>query len=137
MINEKYNEENTKKVQELTKKLEEEFARRNYLLTQCNHIVAKANREQDRQLLELLQNSDSVDFAQPYPSEDEKYIIYEKHPEKYKLTAIRGQAIRKIFKLLIERAQSVIAAGYDGLGVQDLKDLAFNEYGIDLEENDG
>ena len=132
-MNSKYNEENTKKVQELTKKLEEEFARRNYLLTQCNHIVAKANREQERQLLELLKNSDSVAFAHPYPSEDEKYIIYEKHPEKYKLTAIRGQAIRKIFKLLIERAQSVIAAGYDGLGVQDLKDLAYNEYGIDMD----
>lgn len=134
MINEKYNEENTKKVQELTKKLEEEFARRNYLLTQCNHIVAKANREQEKQLLELLQNSCSVNFAQAYPSEDEKYIIYEKHPEKYKLSAIRGQAIRKIFELLIERTQSVIAAGYEGLGVQDLKDLAFNEYGIDMEK---
>lgn len=32
MINEKYNEENTKKVQELTKKLEEEFARRQEML---------------------------------------------------------------------------------------------------------
>lgn len=42
--------------------------------------------------------------------------------------------IRNVFELLIERVQSVIAAGYDGLGVQDLKDLAFNEYGIDLEE---
>lgn len=134
-MNSKYNEENTKKVQELTERLEREFARRNYLLTMCNQIVMKANREQEKQLLELLQNSDSVDFAQPYPSEDEKYIIYEKHPEKYKLSAIRGQAIRKIFELLIERAESVIAAGYDGLGVQDLKDLAFNEYGIDMEEN--
>lgn len=44
--------------------------------------------------------------------------------------------IRNVFELLIERAQSVIAAGYDGLGVQDLKDLAFNEYGIEVEEND-
>lgn len=77
-MNTKYNEENTKKVQELTKKLEEEFARRNYLLTQCNHIVAKANREQERQLLELLQNSDSVAFAQPYPSEDENKKLREK-----------------------------------------------------------
>ena len=32
MINEKYNEENTKKVQELTKKLEDEFARRREML---------------------------------------------------------------------------------------------------------
>lgn len=32
MINEKYNEENTKKAQELTKKLEEEFARRQEML---------------------------------------------------------------------------------------------------------
>lgn len=134
-MNSKYNEENTKKVQELTERLEREFARRNYLLTQCNHIVAKANREQEKQLLELFKSSDTVDFAQPYPSGDEKYIIHEKHPERYKLSAIRGQTVRKIFELLIERAESVIASGYDGLGVQDLKDLAYNEYGIDMEGN--
>lgn len=32
MMNTKYNEENTKKVQELTKKLEKEFARRQEML---------------------------------------------------------------------------------------------------------
>lgn len=88
MINEKYNEENTKKVQELSKRMEEEFQRRNALLL-------------------ALQKS-GKDF--------EKKIVY------------------GVFTLLIERAQSVIDAGYEGLGVQDLKDLAFNEYGIDMEK---
>lgn len=89
MKSEKYNEENTKKVQELSKRMEEEFQRRSALLL-------------------ALPKSDK-NF--------EKKIVY------------------GVFVLLIERAQSVIAAGYEGLGIQDLKDLAFNEYGIDLEEN--
>lgn len=88
MINEKYNEENTKKVQELSKRMEEEFQRRNALLL-------------------ALQKS-----AKDY----EKKIIF------------------SVFTLLIDRAQSVIDAGYEGLGVQDLKDLAFIEYGIDMEK---
>ena len=89
MKSEKYNEENTKKVQELSKRMEEEFQRRNALL------------------LALLKSDKNF----------EKKIVY------------------GVFVLLIERAQSVIAAGYEGLGVQDLKDLAFNEYGIDMEKN--
>ena len=88
MINEKYNEDNTKKVQELSKRMEEEFQRRNALL------------------LALLKSDKDY----------EKKIIF------------------SVFTLLIERAESVIASGYDGLGVQDLKDLAFNEYGIDMEK---
>lgn len=120
MINEKYNEENTKKIQELTKKLEEEFARRNYLLTQMTQIIASANKEQEKQLFELWKHINSENFVQPFPSDaDERKII------------------RGVFELLIERAQSVIAAGYDGLGVQDLKHLAFNEYGIDMDKNNG
>ena len=117
MINEKYNEENTEKVQELTKKLEEEFARRNYLLTQCNSIVVKANRKQEKELLSLLKERKPVpvEIFKPFTEDEEKSII------------------RGVFELLIERAQSVIASGYEGLGVQDLKDLAFNEYGIDME----
>ena len=88
MKSEKYNEENTKKVQELSKRMEEEFQRRSALLA--------------------------------LPKSDKNF-------EK--------KIVCGVFVLLIERAQSVIAAGYEGLGVQDLKDLAFNEYGIDLEEN--
>lgn len=43
--------------------------------------------------------------------------------------------IKSVFALLIKRAETVIDAGYEGLGVQDLKDFAFNAYGIDMEEN--
>lgn len=114
-MNSKYNEENTKKVQELTERLEREFARRNYLLTQCNQIVMKANREQEKQLLELLE----VSNIQPIQS--------------YVTDMTERKIIKGVFELLIERAESVIAAGWDGLGVQDLKDLAYNEYGIDMD----
>lgn len=116
-MNSKYSEENTKKVQELTERLEREFARRNYLLTQCSQIVMKANCEQEKQLLELLEVS-NIEPIQSY------------------VTDMTGRKIIKsVFELLIERAESVIAAGWDGLGVQDLKDIAYNEYGIDMEGN--
>lgn len=116
-MNGKYIEENTKKVQELTERLEREFARRNYLLTQCNQIVMKANREQEKQLLELLAVS-NIEPIQPCVTDMTKRKI-----------------IKSVFELLIERAESVIAAGWNGLDVQDLKDLAYNEYGIDMEGN--
>lgn len=117
MISEKYNEENTKKVQELTKKIEKEFARRNDFLTKIDNLVVKANKKQTKELLSLLKESKPmpVEIFKPFTEDEEKSII------------------RGVFELLIERAQSVIASGYEGLGVQDLKDLAFNEYGIDME----
>lgn len=117
MIKEKYNEENTKKVQELTKKIEKEFARRNDFLTKIDNLVVKANKKQTKELLSLLKESKPmpVEIFKPFTEDEEKRII------------------RGVFELLIERAQSVIASGYEGLGVQDLKDLAFNEYGIDME----
>lgn len=114
-MNGKYIEENTKKVQELTERLEREFARRNYLLTMCNQLVMKANREQEKQLLELLEVS-NIQPIQSYVTDLEERKI-----------------IKGVFELLIERTESVVKAGYDGLGVQDLKELAYSEYGIDMD----
>lgn len=116
MKSEKYNEENTKKVQELSKRMEEEFARREAAMKEIMRTVIRTNGEQERKLDEII-SSDGKKTFESVSKELEKKIV------------------RSVFVLLIERAQSVIAAGYEGLGVQDLKDLAFNEYGIDLEEN--
>lgn len=50
--------------------------------------------------------------------------------EEYGLNVARG-----IIERLIERTKAVNKAGYDGLGVQDLRMFAA-EYGVFLEEDD-
>lgn len=96
--------------------MEEEFARRSLLLRDdlLTEII-KENRGMESRIIEK--------FKGKFTPETE--FEYEK---------LEKDIVRNVFELLIERAQSVIAAGYEGLGVQDLKDLAFNEYGIDMEK---
>lgn len=118
MMSEKYSEENTKKVQELTVRLTNEYERRAQILRALNNVTIiqlKENitEEEKQELSRSLTNNGTFAVVQDFCAE---------------------KTIRGVFELLIERAQSVIAAGYEGLGVQDLKDLAFNEYGIDMEK---
>lgn len=119
MISEKYNEENTKKVQELTVRLTNEYERR-------------------AQILRALNNATIIQLKEIITEEEEKQELFRSLTDNGTFAIVQDccaeKTIRGVFELLIERAQSVIASGYEGLGVQDLKDLAFNEYGIDMEE---
>lgn len=42
----------------------------------------------------------------------------------------KADTVKDVFERIIEKTEAVQASGYDGLGVEDLKQLAMKEYGV-------
>ena len=42
----------------------------------------------------------------------------------------QSEVVKDVFERIVEKAKAAQASGYDGLGVEDLKQLAREEYGV-------
>lgn len=46
----------------------------------------------------------------------------------------QSEVVKDVFERIIEKTRAAQTSGYDGLGVEDLKQLAREEYGVEVEE---
>lgn len=46
----------------------------------------------------------------------------------------QNKVVKDVFERIIEKTKAAQASGYDGLGVEDLKQLAKEVYGVEVDE---
>ena len=62
------------------------------------------------------------------------YQINELDEELERVIIKKAEVTKDVFERIIEKTRAVQASGYDGLGIEDLKQLAKEVYGVEVEK---